>query len=84
MIAEDMIDPDENKQQYKRGHKAGRFHKGLGLRSDSEYYKIISPRKVDNKEVKCSFEDINPLYCKGYANGYEQGPTKTDNLEKMY
>ena len=73
LVAEDMGDM-ENNRRFKWGRLSGRFDKGADLDSDIPWLCTPRERLHEHKLQNISFQDIDPIYVKGYELGYEEGP----------
>lgn len=77
LVAEDMGDL-ENNRRFNHGRDAGRFDKGAEIDSDMPW--LCEPAIIKHKDhlVETCFQEIDPIYVKGYELGYEEGPQDID------
>lgn len=81
LVAEDMGDL-ENNRRFQVGRASGRFDKGADLDSDMPWLTTVRERKHNDKLQDIAFDEIDPIYVKGYELGYEEGPQEEDNKKK--
>jgi len=76
-VAEDMGEM-ENNRRFKHGRESGRFDNWADLDSDIDWLTDPKERPRNDEIQEISFQEIDPIYVKGYETGYEEGPSTAD------